>query len=429
MERPVSQMLFQHTLANGMVLIAERMEHVRSAAFNFLLPGGSAYDPPEQRGIGSLLAEMIVRGAGSRNHRELSAVLDSLGTDRSESAGRIALHLGCSMLARHLPAVLGVYADILRRPHLPPEELPAVQALALQDLDSLEDNPSSQVRIELHHCHFPSPLNQDSYGTAEGIRAVTPQSLRNHYERCVKPNGIILAVAGDIQWEPLRDTVERLFGDWPAGPLPELSIGSHTPCSRHLFKDTHQTHIAFAYPSVPVNHPQYYAARAAEAVLCGGMSSRLFTEVREKRGLCYSISLTHKTFRHLAAVVGYAGTGADRAQQTLEVTLSELRRLAEGVEADEVDRIRAGLKSGLIMQQESTKSRAGTMASDWFFLGRVRTYDEMQQIIDQLTPDMILEHVRAFPCEPVTVATLGPHPLALPPYCHPYQPSSGPAAS
>lgn len=112
MERPVSQMLFQHTLANGMVLIAERMEHVRSAAFNFLLPGGSAYDPPEQRGIGGLLAEMIVRGAGSRNHRELTAVLDSLGTDRSESAGRIALHLGCSMLARHLPDVLEVYADI-----------------------------------------------------------------------------------------------------------------------------------------------------------------------------------------------------------------------------------------------------------------------------------------------------------------------------
>jgi len=420
----VSHTLFQHTLANGMVLIAERMEHVRSAAFNFLIPGGSAYDPPDQRGIGGILAEMIVRGAGSRSHRELTALLNSLGTDRSESTGRIALHLGCSMLARHLPAVLEVYADILRRPHLPPEELPAVQSLALQDLDSLEDNPSSQVRIELYHCHFPHPLNQDSYGTAEGIRAVTPVTLRHHYERCVKPNGIILAVAGDIQWELLRDTIERLFGDWPAGPLPELSVGSHVPYSRHLAKDTHQTHIAFAYPSVPVHHPQYYAARAAEAILCGGMSSRLFMEVREKRGLCYTISLSHKTFRHLAAIVGYAGTSADRAQQTLEVTLSELQRIAEGVTSDEVDRVKAGLKSGLIMQQESTNTRASIMASDWFFLGRVRTYDEMQQIIDQLTADIILEHVRAYPCEPITVVTLGPHPLTLPANCHPYQTST-----
>lgn len=404
-----------------MVLIAERMEHVRSAAFNFLIPGGSAYDPPDQRGISSLLAEMIVRGAGSRSHRELASVLDAFGADRSETAGRLALHLGCSSLGRHLPAILEVYADILRRPHLPEEELPAVQSLALQDLDSLEDNPASKVRIELHQVYFPPPLNQDSYGTAEGIRAVTASSLRAHYERCFKPNGIILAVAGDINWMQLRETVERLFGDWPPGSLPELQITAHQPQSRHLHKDTHQTHIAFAYPSVPVNHPQYYAARAAEMILCGGMSSRLFTEVREKRGLCYAISLQHKTFRHVAAIVGYAGTGADRAQQTLEVTIRELHRIQEGVDTDEVERIKAGLKSGLIMQQESTGARAAIMASDWFFLGRVRTFEEMQQIIDSLTPQIVLEHARAYPCEPVTVVTLGPRPLQLPSSCVPYE--------
>lgn len=416
----MASMIYQHRLSNGMVLLAERMEHVRSAAFNFLVPGGSAFDPPDQRGIASLLAELITRGAGPYSHRELTRLLDSYGADRSETTGRVALHLGCSMLGRHLPAVLEIYAHILRRPHLPAEELPAVQALALQDLDSLEDNPAGKVRIELHHAHFPPPLNQDSYGTAEGIRAVTAESLRAHAQRCLQPNGVILAVAGDIHWEQVRDTVERLFGDWPVGSLPELTVGSASPQSRHLHKDTNQTHIAFAYPSVPVDHPQYYAARAAEAILCGGMSSRLFTEVREKRGLCYAISLSHKTFQHVAAILGYAGTGADRAQQTLEVTLAELRRLQDGIEPEEVERIKAGLKSGLIMQQESSGARAAIMASDWFFLGRVRTYEEIQQIIDALTPEMVLEHVRAFPCEPVTVVTLGPQPLQLLPSCVPY---------
>jgi predicted Zn-dependent peptidase len=407
-----------------MVLLAERMEHVRSAAFNFLILGGSAYDPPDQRGISGLLAEMITRGAGPYGHRELTRLLDSLGADRSATTGRIALHLGCSVVGRHLSAALQVYAEILRRPHLPAEELPAVRSLALQDLDSLEDNPASKVRVELHRRHFPPPLNQDSHGTEEGINAVTAESLRSHWERCVRPNGVILAVAGDIDWVRLQEMVERLFGDWLAGPLPELSVGSIAPQSGHLPKNSHQTHIALAYPSVPVNHPQYYAARAAEAILCGGMSSRLFTEVREKRGLCYAISLSHKTFRDIAAIIGYVGTGADRAQQTLEVTLMELQRLQEGIGADEVDRMRAGLKSGLIMQQESTAARAAIMASDWFYLGRVRTYEEIQRMIDQLTPEMILEHVRAFPCEPVTVVTLGPQPLQLPSCCMPYAATS-----
>src|SRR5206468_592403 len=144
---------------------------------------------------------------------------------------------------------------------------------------------------------------------------------------------------------------------------------------------------------------EYYAALGAVNVLSGGMSSRLFTEVREKRGLCYSVWASYQTFKDRAAVLCYAGTSTERAQETLDVTLAELQRLKKGIEVEEVERVQAGLKSSLIMQEESTSSRAGSLASDWYYLGRVRSFDEIKAGIDSLTPKRLLEHVRRHPAK------------------------------
>jgi predicted Zn-dependent peptidase len=143
------------------------------------------------------------------------------------------------------------------------------------------------------------------------------------------------------------------------------------------------------------------------------MSARLFTEVREKRGLCYAVWASYQTFKDRASVVCYAGTTNERAQETLDVTLQELKRLQEGIETEEVDRVKAGLKSALIMQEESTSARAGTLASDWYFLSRVRGFDEIQSAINALTPSGIVEHVRRHPPKDFTIVTLGPKPLKL----------------
>src|SRR5438132_7221578 len=124
------------------------------------------------------------------------------------------------------------------------------------------------------------------------------------------------------------------------------------------------------------------------------MSARLFTEVREKRGLCYSVWASYSTFKDRASVLCYAGTTNERAQETLDVTLGELKRLQDGIEAEEVQRVQAGLKSSLIMQEESTSARAGSLASDWYYLGRVRTFDEIKSAIDGLTPAGITEHLK-----------------------------------
>src|SRR3989442_9053029 len=146
-----------------------------------------------------------------------------------------------------------------------------------------------------------------------------------------------------------------------------------------------------------MGQPDYYAAMGAVNVLSGGMSARLFTEVREKRGLCYAVWATYQTFKDRASILCYAGTTNERAQETLDVTLGELRRLQDGIERDEVERVQAGLKSSLIMQEESTSARAGMLASDWYYLGRVRTFDEIQSAINGLTPEGIVGYLRRYP--------------------------------
>src|SRR6266478_1948352 len=136
------------------------------------------------------------------------------------------------------------------------------------------------------------------------------------------------------------------------------------------------------------------------------MSARLFTEVREKRGLCYSVSASCQTFKQLAGIHSYAGTTNERAQETLDVTLGELQRLQAGIELEEVERVQAGLKSSLIMQEESTSARAGTLASDWYYLGRVRSFDEIQAAVNGLTPAGIVSHLREHPARDFTFVTL-----------------------
>jgi predicted Zn-dependent peptidase len=409
----VAQDVYQHTFANGLTLLAERMEHVRSAALNFLVPAGCAHDPSDLLGIGSVLSDMITRGAGERDSRALSLALDNLGLDRDESVGTMHIRFWGATLARNLPAALDIYADILRRPHLPDDEIEAVQALAMQELQGLEDEPRQKVLIELRKRHFPPPLGHDRRGTAKGIENLTIQKVRKHYQRLFGPRGTIMSVAGNIEWAPLRDQVERLFGDWTSGPEPALPLGKVGDPRAHLEKETTQTQIALAYPSVPIGHADYYLALGAVNVLSGGMSSRLFTEVREKRGLCYAVWASYSTFKDRASILCYAGTTNERAQETLDVTLHELRRLKDGIETEEVERVRAGLKSSLIMQEESTSARAGSLASDWYYLGRVRSFDEIQAAVNALSADKIVAHLHRCPLRDFTLVTLGPKALSV----------------
>lgn len=409
----IMQEIHVHTFANGLTLLAERMPHVRSAAFNFLVPAGCVNDPPGQLGLASILADMVTRGAGERDSRAVTEALDRLGVDRSESAGSLNVHFSGVTLARNLHDALSVYADILRRPHLPDEELEAAQALSLQDIQGLEDEPQSKVMVELSKRHYPEPLGRDRRGTPEGVKAVTIDALKQQHERLFQPRDVILAVAGDVRWEPLRDRVGKLFDDWRPDDRPALKVESTRVGSGYIAKDLEQTQMALAFPSVPVGDDDFYNARGAVGVLSQDMSSRLFANVREKYGLCYSVYAGYESFKDRASIIAYAGAKPELAQETLDRTLHELRSLQEGIEEDELDRVKVGLKAALIMRQESTSARAGSLTSDWYFLGRVRPLDELQSKINALTVESVVGYAERYPVKDVTLVTLGPAALTM----------------
>jgi predicted Zn-dependent peptidase len=223
-----------------------------------------------------------------------------------------------------------------------------------------------------------------------------------------------LGVAGRFDWEQLKRHVGELLGDWSPREAPQPRTGDLLAKREHLQHESNQTQIGIGYDSLPYNHPDYFQAWGAVGVLSGGMSSRLFTEVREKRGLCYSVYATMHTLHDRGSVLCYAGTSAQRAQETLDVTLSELVGLAGGIRSDELARLKARIKSSLIMQQESSVSRSGALARDWYYLGHARTLDELGRLLDALSCESINAYLSAHPPGNFTIVTLGPAPLEVP---------------
>jgi predicted Zn-dependent peptidase len=406
--------IFSHTYPNGLVLVAEPSDALQSAAFTFLTPAGCVYDPPDRSGLSGFTCEMALRGAGDRDSRQFILDLDNLGVERAEGVAAAQASYSGATVAENLTKTLAIYADLLRRPHLPDDQIEQGRLAVLQELRAIEDEPSQKVMIELRRRHYPEPWGRSPQGEQQAIEATTIADIRGQFRRCYRPNGTILGVAGRIDWPELKETVGELLGDWPVGseePIDETPNPSHY---LHLPYDSQQTQIGIAYASVPYRHPDYYQAWGSVGVLSGGMSARLFTQVRERRGLCYSIYATLHTLRHRGAVFCYAGTGADRAQETLDVTLTELRRLVQGIEEPELNRLKARIKSALIMQQESSAARSSSLARDWYHLGRARTLDELGQVIDALSSRSINAYLAEHPPADFTVVTLGSKPLKTP---------------
>ena len=410
----MTQPICSHTYPNGLVLVAEPIDVLQSAAFTFLVPAGCVCDPSDRAGLSSFTCEMALRGAGERDSRQFILDLDNLGVERGESVANAHTSYGGATLAANLPAALAIYADLLRRPHLPEDQLEAGRLAMLQELRAVEDEPAQKVMIELRQQHYPEPWGRSAQGEQAALEATTIDDIRSHFGRCYRPNGTVLGVAGRIDWEPLKDLVGELLGDWPSGGDDVIEETPSDSRYRHLPHDSQQTHIGIAYASVPYRHPDYFQAFGTVGVLSGGMSTRLFTEVRERRGLCYSVYATLHTLLDRAAVFCYAGTGAERAQETLDVTMSELIRLAKGIEEPELDRLKARIKSGLIMQQESSSARSASLAREWYHLGRARTLEEVGRLIDALTSRSINAYLSEHPPADFTVVTLGSRALEAP---------------
>ena len=408
------QSIHTFRLDNGLSVVVETMPHVRSVAWTLLVQAGAATDPEGQGGAAQLLNGMVFRGAGERDARALSNALDELGVQRGGGVGTEYTTFSGSLLAEDFEDALAIYADVVRRPQLPAGELDAVRGLTLQSIQSLNDNPGQRLFNEFSKIYFPGPFGRSSLGEPDQLQRIDHTSLQADHAARYLPAGGVLSVAGGIEPERVLETARRLFGDWqgtpPALPQPQLRA---EPLYQHIQQETAQTQIAIAYSSLPLGDPHYYHERLGLGVLSGSMASRLFTEVRIKRGLVYTVYASPRLHKGLALILGYAGTQPERAQETVDVMLAELARISEGVTEEELSRARTGLLSAMVMQGESSSARAGAMASDMFLIGRPRTLDDIRAAVESITLDGLNDYLASHQPQNFTVITLGPAPVSV----------------
>jgi predicted Zn-dependent peptidase len=361
-----------------------------------------------------VLCELVLRGAGERDSRALTDYLDSLGLQRSGSVGVQHTRFSCAALAPRVMEGLAAYADIVRRPHLPPSGFEPSRDLALQALAGIEDEPRQKVLIKLREWHFPWPYGRSTMGEQEHLKKLTLEVCKMHYGRRYQARGAILGLAGNIDFGQIKGEAEKHFGGWNGTGEPPMEAAPPPGPAHHEEHASEQTHIGIAYTSIEETHPDYYVMRLAIEVLSGGTSARLFTQIREKRALAYNVYAGYMSLKGYGSVFGYAGTSNDRAQATLDTFIAELRRLGDGVTPDELERAKTGLKAATIMQGESTSARAGSIVHDYFMRGRIRTLDEIKAAIDGVTLDQVNAYLKRSRPERFTIVTVGPKALKTP---------------
>ncbi|WP_432798600.1 M16 family metallopeptidase [Poriferisphaera sp. WC338] len=375
----------QKRLQCGVTVLGEQMPGAASLAMSMLVPAGLGSQPENKLGVAPMLSEMMCRGAGELDAREFSDALDMLGVDRSTQVDTQHLKVSATMIGEKVTEALPLLVSMVTKPHLDEEGLEPTRLLGLQAIEGLKDEPQQQVMYELREKHHRKPFGRSPLGEAEAIKGMTRADVYDFWKARCRPGGSILALSGLFDWEQVCDQLEGLFEGWK-GDAEAVKPGEEGARGQtHLGAETSQTHIALAYDAVPENDARSILQKAAVSVLSGGMSGRLFTEVREKRGLCYSVYASYGSQRDRGMMFAYAGTTTARAQETLDVLVAELRRVHEGVSEDEFRRAIVGMKSRLVMQGESTSARASAIASEQYICGSAKTLDQWAAEVDGVT--------------------------------------------
>lgn len=406
--------VLQHRFSNGLVLLGEPMPWLESVAFTLLTPVGTSHEPADREGLAGLTFEMMQRGAGEFSSRAIVEELDFLGVERSSSVTTFHTSISMAAMASVLEPTLKIATAILLEPHFPEEELEEARQAGLLELASLEDDPSQKCFKELKRRRFGEIYGRSSLGSEAGLEASTLDDCKAFWDKHFTAEGAILSVAGKFDWDELVKTTEKLLGHWKnKGSNGKPNVQAFASI-QHLHHDSQQTHIALAYDAIPYQHADYYHERGLVGILSDGMSSRLFLEVREKRGLVYSVSASAHSLDNCGSVLCYAGTTAPRAAETLQVTIDTIRSLEDSIVEDELNRLKCRVRTSLVMEQESSSSRSSQMAYDWVYLGRVPTRQEVLNEVEKLTCDSLMSFAKSHQPKNWTMVTIGPEPIEFP---------------
>jgi predicted Zn-dependent peptidase len=411
-----------HLLTSQTPLAMEQMSGVRSVGVTFLIPAGSATEPEDKQGLSSMWSELLLRGSGDLDSRGFADAMDSLGSSRSADGATWHMRLSFTLLGTRLLDLLPHMAEMVRTPRFEDAAIEPTRDLALQSLESLKDDPQERAVISLRERHNPWPLNRSGLGTIEGINAITRSDLIDGWKARACPDGSIISVAGDLESAGGPDAIARrlevALKGW-AGAAPAFTIKPSTTKGtyHHIDDPSSQVQVVLMHDAPKEGDPDSKLERIVLNVLSGGMAARLFTEVREKRALCYAVSASYAADRDYGRCLAYVGTQPERAQESLDVLLSELQRVhtPEGaITPEEFQRAMIGIRSNLVLAGESTAARSAALASDIFRIGRPRSLDEIAREYAAITLDQVNDYLKRRTIGPITIVTLGPSSLKPP---------------
>ena len=397
-------------LANGLRIAVEPMPGLHSAAVGVFLTAGGRHERVEQNGIAHFLEHMAVKGTPTRSAREIAEEIEDVGGYINAYTGKEMTAYYARVLAADVPRALDILADIVLNPLFEGPDIEVERGVILQEIGQALDTPDDIIFDWLQEVAFPDqPFGRTILGPAESVGRFGRADLAGFVAEHYGPDRIIVAAAGAVDADRIRADVERMFGQLERRPKLDLAAARFAGGERREARDLEQVHVALAFEGPSARDEAAHAAQIYATVLGGGMSSRLFQELRERRGLCYSIFAHASAYEDTGLVTLYAGTGADKIRELAELAMDELRRAADGVSVAEIERARAQLKAGLLMGLESASARAERLARMLSIWGRVPSIEETLARIDAVTP----ERLRAFAeglatrAEPA-IALLGP---------------------
>ncbi|MEM8792835.1 MAG: pitrilysin family protein [Pseudomonadota bacterium] len=371
------------TLPNGFRVVTEQMPGLASAALGIWVEAGARNETAQQNGIAHFLEHMAFKGTSRRTALQIAEEIEDVGGFLNAYTSRERTAYYARVLGADVPLALDVLADILRDPVFDEREIETERGVILQEIGQCLDTPDDIIWDWLQETAFPDqPMGRAILGPPERVRAFGKADFRSFIDTHYRPERMILSAAGDIDHDRLTRMAEAVFGDMEPLAAPKREAARYVGGELRREKDLEQAHLAIGFKAPGYRDPDYYAAQILAVALGGGMSSRLFQEAREKRGLCYTIFANCASYDDSGLMSIYAGTGGAEVGQLADLTVDELARAARDLGEHEVARARQQTKAGLVMGLEGPSNRAERMAAMLSIWGRVPTLDETIERID-----------------------------------------------
>jgi predicted Zn-dependent peptidase len=373
-------------LQSGISVVTDAMPHLETASLGVWVRSGSRDERHDEHGISHFLEHMAFKGTRRRSARQIAEEIEAVGGDLNAATSAESTAYYARVLKADVPLALDVLADILSEPAFDREELTREQNVIIQEIGAVADTPDDLIFEHLQVIAFPNqPLGRSILGTASTVRSFDGIRLRDYLGRHYRAPDMVIAAAGAVDHAAVVAEVERRFASFngPAGPAPEPArfVGGARVEKREL----EQVHIALALPGLAQTDPALYSLQMFNNVLGGGMSSRLFQEAREKRGLCYSIYSFHAPYSDVGLFGLYAGTDAADACELVRLIVDQIADATETISEPEIARAKAQMKAGLLMALESSGERVGQLARQMMVWGRPMPLNEVVEKVEAVT--------------------------------------------